>query len=1054
MSVIVLGALALPAIVPATASAPGRPHGGRDNRTTIRPAPLERLNGHRERAGALQHAPTNLGGLTKPKPRQGPSTTARKASQGAETLPTARAARGFTTLAISAKPPNPTITAAPPNPTTVTSASFSFTDADATATFECRLDGAAFAACTSPKTYAGPLSYAKHTFHVRARNSSGTSGDVKYEWTINRPPAPPAPTITAAPTSPTTATSASFSFTDADATATFECRLDGATFAVCTSPTVYGGPLAVGSHTFSVRARTSTGNAGLSPNTNFTWTITLVAAPGATTITSAPADPTTATSASFSFTNGSAGATFECQLDGLAFAACTSPKSYAGPLALGGHTFGVRARTAGGVGPTAIYAWTINAIPPPPAPSITSGPTNPTTATGATFTFSDSEAGVTFECKLDTAAFATCASPTSYSGLTLGTHTFQVQARNAVGTSSPTIATWTVVQAVRPLKTRLLVIAADGQETDFPALKAFLDQIGVPYSTLIATQTALTPDMLSDGTTGRYQGVILTTGNLTYLNSGTGNWESAFTAAEWQTLWDYEAAYKVRQVTSFTFPYGAPDDYGLDLVTHQDTLTTPLQANLTAAGRSVFPYLNASNPVTFTGAWVYLATQRDSSVTPLITTSNGYVIASTDSYADGRENLAVTAANNPFLLHSQLLAYGLVNWVTRGVFLGERHVNLDVEIDDLLIDSDMWDVNANNDLSGLSFRMSATDFDGAIAWQNGQRGRSPQLSQLKLEWAFNGEGAFGDPPDFTDTSGAASIYPNDTLTPDVVQKQGNFNYINHTYTHQNVDRTNYASSLTEIQNNQQAAAALGLTAYTNQAFVQPDISGLTNNNFLQAAWDAGVRYLITDTSVAAWNNPSPNTGFYVGGAGKQLLAIPRHPSNLFYNLRTPDEWVDEYNWYYWKGSPSNSQWKFWDDPQTYSQIIDHESDQLLSYLLRWDVDPLMFHQANLGLYDGQHSLLGDVLTATFNKYLAVYNLPIRNLRQDEVGQVMAGRMAYNRSGVDGTLVPCQSLTLSVANAASIPVTGVSAGTTETYGGQSIGNVAAAPGSSATIPVRC
>jgi hypothetical protein len=63
-------------------------------------------------------------------------------------------------------------------------------------------------------------------------------------------------------------------------------------------------------------------------------------------------------------------------------------------------------------------------------------------------------------------------------------------------------------------------------------------------------------------------------------------------------------------------------------------------------------------------------------------------------------------------------------------------------------------------------------------------------------------------------------------------------------------------------------------------------------------------------------------------------------------------------------------------------------------------------------------------------------------------------MAYNRSGVDGTLVPCQSLTLSVANAASIPVTGVSAGTTETYGGQSIGNVAAAPGSSATIPVRC
>ena len=103
----------------------------------------------------------------------------------------------------------------------------------------------------------------------------------------------------------------------------------------------------------------------------------------------------------------------------------------------------------------------------------------------------------------------------------------------------------------------------------------------------------------------------------------------------------------MRQVTSFTFPFGAPDDYGLNLVTQQDTLTTPLNATLTHAGRAVFPYLNASNPVTFKGAWVYLATKRDAYVTPLLTTASGHVIASTRTYPDGRENLAVTAANNP-----------------------------------------------------------------------------------------------------------------------------------------------------------------------------------------------------------------------------------------------------------------------------------------------------------------------------------------------------------------------------------------------------------------------
>jgi hypothetical protein len=41
------------------------------------------------------------------------------------------------------------------------------------------------------------------------------------------------------------------------------------------------------------------------------------------------------------------------------------------------------------------------------------------------------------------------------------------------------------------------------------------------------------------------------------------------------------------------------------------------------------------------------------------------VIASTCRFKDGRENLAVTAANNPNFIHSELLSYGLINWVTK-----------------------------------------------------------------------------------------------------------------------------------------------------------------------------------------------------------------------------------------------------------------------------------------------------------------------------------------------------------------------------------------------------
>jgi hypothetical protein len=83
---------------------------------------------------------------------------------------------------------------------------------------------------------------------------------------------------------------------------------------------------------------------------------------------------------------------------------------------------------------------------PPPAPSITSGPSGATNQTSAGFVFSDTESGVTFLCKLDTGAYAACTSPKTYSGLADGNHTFSLEAVDAAGNVSATAAsrTWTV----------------------------------------------------------------------------------------------------------------------------------------------------------------------------------------------------------------------------------------------------------------------------------------------------------------------------------------------------------------------------------------------------------------------------------------------------------------------------------------------------------------------------------------------------------------------------------------------------------------------------------
>lgn len=79
-------------------------------------------------------------------------------------------------------PPAPTFTATPDDPSTA-SVSFSFTDADPEATFECSLDGGSYAACTSPKTYSG-LADGSHTFAVRAVNIAGPSSPASFSWDV------------------------------------------------------------------------------------------------------------------------------------------------------------------------------------------------------------------------------------------------------------------------------------------------------------------------------------------------------------------------------------------------------------------------------------------------------------------------------------------------------------------------------------------------------------------------------------------------------------------------------------------------------------------------------------------------------------------------------------------------------------------------------------------------------------------------------------------------------------------------------------------------------
>jgi hypothetical protein len=94
----------------------------------------------------------------------------------------------------------------------------------------------------------------------------------------------------------------------------------------------------------------------------------------------------------------------------------------------------------------------IDLAPTPISVSITSTskPASQTTLTSASFQFSVSLAVSTPRCRLDGASYGLCTSPTSqtYSGLTPGVHTFQVQATDAAGNSATDGYTWTVFPVV------------------------------------------------------------------------------------------------------------------------------------------------------------------------------------------------------------------------------------------------------------------------------------------------------------------------------------------------------------------------------------------------------------------------------------------------------------------------------------------------------------------------------------------------------------------------------------------------------------------------------
>jgi hypothetical protein len=203
----------------------------------------------------------------------------------------------------------------------------------------------------------------------------------------------------------------------------------------------YQGLTTPGTYTFRARAIDAAGNLDQSEAT-FIWTIDTNLPD--TRIDSGPSGATSSTSATFNFSSNKPAATFECQLDAAAWQVCQSPMTLTG-LAEGQHSFNIRAKDAAGTDPVPeTRTWKVDLTSP--ETTIHSGPSGATTSTSGTLTFTASEAGSSFQCRLDGGEWSQCSSPKVYADLSLGAHTFEVRAIDAAANvdASPARRTWSI----------------------------------------------------------------------------------------------------------------------------------------------------------------------------------------------------------------------------------------------------------------------------------------------------------------------------------------------------------------------------------------------------------------------------------------------------------------------------------------------------------------------------------------------------------------------------------------------------------------------------------
>ncbi|KAL1968306.1 hypothetical protein VTN77DRAFT_2141 [Rasamsonia byssochlamydoides] len=628
----------------------------------------------------------------------------------------------------------------------------------------------------------------------------------------------------------------------------------------------------------------------------------------------------------------------------------------------------------------------------------------------------------------------------------------------------------TAADATAVLST-VLVITADN--TSAQTATSGLNAYGIPFTTLLVPQNGTELPQLNSSSGGNFGGIVVVS-EVSYDYGGTLGYQSALTEDQWNQLYAYQLEYGVRMVQYDVYP---GPDYGTSVI-GDGCCATGVEQEIYFTDTSDFPTsgLRTYAGVSTEGLWHYPATITDTNTTKEIAQFAPNANFSSNSTAavinnfNGRQQMAIfTSFDTTWSATSNYLQHAWITWLTRGLYAGYRRVNLNTQIDDMFLESDIYLPN------GTTFRIRPEDLDGIKAWIPEINSKMNPGSEYFPEVGYNGNGNIEAAADtdagYTLCNGGGIEYPDIPPTPLEFEKplgtgtdkwpptptvydwttnctnldplkvwwsnpdnRDQFAHISHTFTHEDEDNATYSDVYKEISFNIAWLNQSGISAsprFTANGIIPPGITGLHNGDALRAWMDNGITNCVGDNTRPVLLNQENEMWPYIttvesdGFAGMQVN--PRWATRIYYNCDTPNcttqEWIDT----------SAGSGDFYD-------LLEQEKADTMRHLFGLHHEPYMFHQANLRNADVANVTINGVsarlslfqawVETQVQEFVRLADWPIITLKHSDMSASFAARMARDACGYSLTYATSNgqitAVTLSSANgntcSSPIPVT--------------------------------